>query len=420
MTNFTKKLTTAIATGALLAQTIAPIAAAQTTLIISENGAGSENEIESKQESQTTVTQNNDANVTNNVTTNANTGYNDANFNTGGNVAIDTGNAEVNAHVTNDLNRNFAEVENCNCANDTDVLVEGNGAFSENEVEVENKNEVEVEQDNDADVDNDVEANANTGKNSAGFNTGDGDVVIRTGNAKVNVGVETTANTNYARVGSHGDRGHVSLRILDNGAGSENEIEAELENETDVDQDNDADIDNDVETKANTGYNDANFNTGDGYVVIDTGRARVNAYIDNEVNFNAADVDCGCVYDLLAKIAGNGADVPHGYNSDAENKIKAELEHELEVEQDNDADLDNYYDGWKTNTGKNEASKNTAGSDSDPVVWTGDAESNVGIENSGNTNILGELDFPEFDMPEVDFDWNWHAMWTFFGMSNHS
>lgn len=422
MTNFTKKLTTAIATGALVMQSAMPVAfASETSLSVIGNGAGSDNQVTVSQTSTTQVNQSNDADVTNIVSTNANTGGNDANFNTGGQVTVDTGNAEVNAHVTNNLNTNVAEVENCNCAQDADVLVKGNGAFSDNNVDYSTRNKVELDQDNDADVYNNVEADANTGKNSAGFNTSDdGDVVVRTGNAKVNTGVSTTANANYARVGSNGDGGHVSLQVLENGAGSDNKIRARLTNETELDQDNDADITNKVEASANTGYNDANFNTGDGYVVIDTGNARTNAVIDNAVNFNAADVDCGCVYDLTAKIAGNGASVPHGYDSDTENEIKAYLNHEQDLDQDNDADLYNKLDDSRTNTGKNESSKNTSGTDGDPVIWTGNADSSNSIENSGNTNILGDVELPEVEMPDFDFDWNWASMFAYFSMHSNS
>lgn len=420
MTNFTRKVTTAIATGALVMQSAMP-AFAETTLVISGNGAGSDNTVKSNQQSNTTVSQSNTANVSNNVTSNANTGKNDANFNTGGQVAIDTGNAEVHAHVTNNLNSNVAEVENCNCAQDTDVLVKGNGAFSDNNVDVENRNNVVLDQNNDADVYNNVEAKANTGKNSAGFNTSDdGDVVIRTGNAKVNTGISTTANANYARIGGNGDGGHVSLRVLENGAGSDNRIKARLTNDTELNQENDADIDNIVDASANTGKNDTNFNTGDGYVVIDTGNAQTNTVIDNAVNFNAADVDCGCVYDLSAKIAGNGASVPYGYDSDSVNKIEAYLNHKSDLAQDNHADLYNELDDSKTNTGKNEASKNTSGTDGDPVIWTGNAESSNSIENSGNSNILGDVDFPDVEMPDFDFDWNWASMFAYFSMHSNS
>ena len=420
MTNITKKFATAIATGALLAQAVAPIAFAETSLEISGNGAGSENEVTVKQTSSTNVEQKNVANVTNKVNADADTGNNKANYNTGGEVMIDTGKAVVNAHVSNNLNTNVAEVENCNCAQDTDVKVSGNGAFSDNKVNVSNRNNVELNQKNYADVYNKVNVDANSGDNSAGFNTG-GDVVIMTGDAKTSAHVSTAANANWAKIGSgHGDNGEVSLRILDNGAGSDNYISAYIKNDTELDQKNDAEVRNYVDADADTGDNDANFNTGDGWVVIDTGNATVNASIDNEVNFNAADVDCGCAYDLLAKIAGNGAEVGHNYNSEADNKIKATLEHYQDFDQKNYADLLNDYDGWTTSTGDNEVSKNTAGSDTDPAVFTGDALVNVGVENSGNSNILGDVSLPEVELPEVDFDLNWSAMWAFFGMSVNS
>ena len=43
--------------------------------------------------------------------------------------------------------------------------------------------------------------------------------------------------------------------------------------------------------------------------MIDTGDAAVAAMVDNSVNFNYADVDCGCTWDVMAKIADNGAEL---------------------------------------------------------------------------------------------------------------
>lgn len=419
MTNLTRKFATAIATGALLTQAVAPIAFASTEITISGNGAGSDNVVGVTQASTTTVTQTNNASVNNSVNANANTGKNDANFNTGGNVTVKTGDAEVNAHVSNDLNKNVADVENCNCGQDTEVKISGNGAFSDNTVGLTNTNGVALTQGNNANVRNDVNVKANTGKNDAGFNTG-GDVVIMTGDAETSALVETNANSNWAKIGGgHGGNSGVSLEILNNGAGSDNLIDAALANSTYLSQGNVANIHNNVDANANTGKNDANFNTGEGYVVIDTGDAEVNAWIDNNVNFNAADVDCGCVYDLHAKIAGNGAEVGHNYNSEADNKILAALANVQSLGQANLAEICNDLDGYFINTGKNEASKNTQGGE-DPAVLTGDALVNVGIENDGNTNVLGDLDFPTVELPELDFDWDWVAMWSFFGMSHNA
>jgi len=113
------------------------------------------------------------------------------------------------------------------------------------------------------------------------------------------------------------------------------------------------------------------------------------------VNFNAADVDCGCVLDLTAKIAGNG--------TDSDNKIKADVEGGSEVFQDNAICLDNSGD-VDADTGDNDAEDNTGSVDSDPSITTGDADTNVSVENSGNANSYG--DNVDSDWPSFDFDFS--------------
>lgn len=417
MTNFKTKITTAVATGAVLLQAMAPLSFAS-TIEISGNGAGSDNTANVKQTSTTTVNQSNNADVTNKVEAKAKTGNNDANFNTGGNVTVDTGDAEATATVTNNLNSNVAQVDCCG-VQDTDVLVSGNGAQSDNDVVVRGTNTTTLNQNNNANVRNNVDVAAVTGGNDAGFNTG-GDVVVKTGKATVDANVTTNANSNWAHIGSNGDTSsNVSLKILNNGAGSDNNISAKLANTTTLSQWNDARVRNDVDAQAKTGNNDANFNTGDGDVVIDTGDALATATVDNAVNFNAADVDCGCVYGLTAKIAGNGADAGLEYDSDSDNTITADLSGVQAFGQGNLAKLNNDLagrEGVEAKTGNNEASGNTSGSEySDPSVKTGDAETGTNVSNSGNHNILGDVDFPA-----MDFDWDFSGMWAFFGMMMHN
>jgi hypothetical protein len=418
MNNFKTRLTTAIATGSVLLHALAPVTFAQTTIEISGNGAGSDNSVNVTRNMTTTVNQTNNAVVKNSVEADADTGNNDANFNTGGNVTVSTGNANITANVSNNLNKNVAQVDCCAAAGNTDVKISGNGAFSNNTVNLTQNSTTTLNQNNYAKVDNDVDADADTGDNEAGFNTGNGSVTIRTGNATVNATVNTTANVNWAQVGGNqGGAGNVSLMILDNGAGSDNTINATLSNTTNLNQYNSAHVDNDVEADADTGDNDANFNTGDGDVVVDTGNAEVNATIDNMVNFNAADVDCGCVFGgLLAKIAGNGA-VP-GFSSNDDNVIKVTLGGLQNYNQNNRAHLNNDLDELTTDTGDNEASMNTAGSNGDPTVVTGNAKVNAGVSNEGNHNILGNVTLPE--LPEIDLDFNWSAFWAFFGMFLHN
>src|SRR5687768_11308617 len=104
MTNLQRKLTTAFATGAVLANAFVPMTFANTTgstggttsLTISGNGSDSDSDIDVNRDNNTTVNQTNVANVDNNVNVSASTGGNSASDNTGGDVQLRTGNASTN------------------------------------------------------------------------------------------------------------------------------------------------------------------------------------------------------------------------------------------------------------------------------------------------------------------------------------
>ena len=399
MTDLKKKLITTVATGAILLNTLTPLAFADTTIEISGNGSSSDNTANVTTESNTTVVQNNAASVSNNVDANATTGGNDANDNTGGDVVISTGDAKTSVDVSTAVNANHADVDQCNCDNDVDVLISGNGYKSDNDVKLETSNDVSVFQDNAAKISNYIDANAKTGNNDANRNTG-GDVLVFTGDAQSNVDVKNKANANIAKVGGNGDGSDMDLRIIGNGSHSDNDIRLKAHQSVLLVQNNAAYIYNDILAKAKTGGNDANDNTG-GDVIIDTGDAKAWVEVDNMVNFNAADVDCGCLTDVLAKISGNGT------NSD--NDIKAKIEKNLSDFQDNASDL--YNDVYaKAKTGNNDAKRNTGPvHNTDPVeILTGDATSWTDVENSGNVNIFGPSagwwDFPE----GLDLDFDFH------------
>src|SRR3989344_2219435 len=163
MTNLKKQIISVIAAGTLALQLATP-AFASTTLQISGNGSNSDNTTNVTLTQTTTVVQENNAAVTNNVDADADTGKNDANDNTGGDVSIETGDAETNVDVSNTLNHNSADVACC-LSGDTEVLISGNGTHSDNEVELEQESTTEVFQTNNAEVKNDVYADADTGKN---------------------------------------------------------------------------------------------------------------------------------------------------------------------------------------------------------------------------------------------------------------
>lgn len=403
MTNLQKRVATAVATSAMLLNVLAPLAHADTMLEITGNGAHSDNEVKVNNSSNTTVTQNNNAVVTNNVTSNSSTGGNEANDNITGEVRIETGAATSTTNVSNNLNTNVADIENCNCEGDTEVKISGNLTGSDNKVELNsgrhsNSNETAVYQDNRAYVKNNVDSNSSTGGNDANRN-GSGDVSIKTGSATSDVTVSTTANVNSATVGGEGDAGSLKLMITGNGAYTDNEIEASLDNDVLVVQDNDAKVKNEIDSDAKTGYNDANDNIG-GMVMIETGAATSDVEVDNSVNFNMAEVGCDCETDVTAKISQN--------LTDSENEIKAKLGNDTEVYQGgegagNNAHLYNDVDG-NAKTGDNDANRNGGTEYDDPSIKTKSATSTTEVSNEGNVNVFGSAEMPSVHVPGVNVD----------------
>ena len=403
MNTISRKLTTAIATSAILLQLTVPlVAAVDTTYTVSGNGASSDNKIDVEKNNNTVVTQSNNANVTNNVSGSASTGDNDANYNTGGEVAILTGDAKSSVSVSNELNSNQADVNSCDCDGDVKVNISGNGAYSDNKVDLDKNSNTSVFQDNHAYVTNNVDADASTGKNDANGNTG-GDVTVITGNAKTDVDVSTKANANVANVGGGSGHGNdVEAIISGNGAYSDSDLYLDFDREVALVQDNYASVTNDVDADATTGWNDANYNTG-GDVAIRTGKAEANVAVDNLLNFNAADLDCGCV--LGGKYAING----NGYDSD--NKIDQDSSETVAAFQDNEDNTwnDVYADA---KSGKNEIKGSTGEANSDPVIITGAAKQDVTVDNASNMNVFGsDVQIPELN---VDFDFDLSSLWILF------
>ncbi len=426
MTNFKKQIFSVLAAGSLLVSVATP-ALAETTITISGNGAGSNNAATVTQTNTTTVSQNNTANVTNNVTSNASTGGNDANFNTGGNVTVQTGAATSNTTVANNLNSNAAQVSGCNCGSDTNVKIDGNGALSLNQVKLTDVNATTLGQNNVANVTNNVTSDAKTGGNDANLNTG-GTTTVVTGAASSTSNVKTTANANVANVGGSalaGATGHSASFVIEgNGAGSNNWITAGLTNSNYVSQGNTANITNNVDSDAKTGGNDAKFNTG-GDVVIATGMATAKAMVDNMVNFNSANLDCGCVTDVTAKIVGNGANPllggEHVYPGFIDpNGIVLTLANANTLGQGNVSNLGNNVDA-DAFTGWNDANLNTGSVTmaNDPAIVTGPATNVTGVSNSGNVNVAGSTPvvLPLPGGNTLGFSFSIQALMAYFGLS---
>ena len=377
---FKKRIITAIATGAVLVNAMAPFAFADTSLTVSGNGALSQSAVNVTNASNTVVNQTNNANITNNIHSDASTGGNSSNFNTGGNSTISTGDANNTVTVNNAANLNKASVScGCNTGN-LSVNVTGNGGESANAVNATNANSVFLNQNNDANFRNNVTANSSTGKNDSSFNTG-GSTVIVTGNAADNVTVNNKANANIATIGgaNGGSAGGSSVVVSGNGALSQNAVDLANVSAVVLNQANDANIGNNIRTKAETGDNESQFNTG-GTNGIATGNATDKVNVSNLANFNAADVNCDCTFSgLTAKVAGNGAE--------SDNAIEADSVNSLFPDQVNDAALWNSLDG-KTKTGDNTIGFSTGSVFGDPVVLTGNSKSSSDVNNAGNVNVL--------------------------------
>jgi hypothetical protein len=400
---YKNRIITAIATGAVLVNALAPMAFAS-TITVSGNGEDSSSNVNLTSNTTTQVVQTNDANISNKVDSSSSTGDNSSNGNTGGSTSITTGNATSNTTVTNAANLNQADLSNCASCNSssTDVNISGNGEDSHNDANVGNNSGVFVSQTNTADIKNDVNADAKTGGNVATSNTG-GDTTIHTGDAKTNVSVGNAANANVAQVGdgSDGSNGGSSVTISGNGEHSGNVVNLDQDSAVVLTQANEANFDNHVSAEAKSGYNSANGNTN-GDVSITTGNATTNETVDNAANFNSASLDCGCATD------GVGVDIDtngeHSWNS-----VSADLENAVAPSQVNDQGFWNGVYG-NSATGSNTSISNTGGNMWDPSVTTGNGTSNNTVNNAGNVNTLGNVDLGDYTIGTT-FDFS--GLWGF-------
>lgn len=411
-----KALASAIATGALLVNSAIPAFAV--TLEVSGNGADSASAIGTSVTNTTNVVQSNTANISNNVSANSSSGGNAALDNTGGDTTVLTGDATVGVGISNTVNSNTADVRGCCNNTNADVLVAGNGARSDNAVELGLRNSTGVFQTNDANFDNNVHADAVTGENLAADNTG-GFTLVHSGDARTTVLLDNTANANVAHVGGvlglAGSAGTVSARILGNGADSYNTISLGVEKSVEAVQDNYADIENNVHADSSTGGN-AVLDTTGGASGILSGNATTGVSIDNLANFNSADLDCGCLLDVAAKVAGNGAG--------SANYIAADLIDAQSAFQTNDWSCGGgLYDFvWSdrgscnnvhadSDSGANLLDGSTNWLGRDPITDTGNTRSDVVIENTGNANVLGSSSHVlPFDV-NVNFGLSWLSLW---------
>lgn len=155
---------------------------------------------------------------------------------------------------------------------DTDIDVIGNGAGSLNTVDVSSSHDTVVGQSNVTEVDASVYSTAHTGANKANGNT-DADVSIDTGDATSTATVSVGGSANVAHVSPCGcPPDHIHVTVSGNGEGSTNTVTTSVSSTLAALQSNFTGVSAYVKSKAKTGKNKANNNTG-GTVGITTGDA---------------------------------------------------------------------------------------------------------------------------------------------------
>ena len=234
---------------------------------VSNNGAGSNNNVSINNSSSSTVEQTNNADIQNNVDTSANTGDNSVSSNNA-DANITTGNIESSSTVSNEnINTNFAEGEGCGgCASDIFIDIENNGSSSINSVNLGISNSTDINQTNSAQITNNSQTHANTGNNQA--NNNNWDVTIITGNITSLISIlNKNINLNFDPEDNNSDP--IVISINGNGSGSINSIVLFFGNSLNYRSNNFANIQNNAIQNLNTGGNTANNN--DGAILIATG-----------------------------------------------------------------------------------------------------------------------------------------------------
>lgn len=165
-------------------------------LTISDNGKNSYNKIKVTDNCTQTVVQGNSTYITNDVTSQANTGGNIVSDN-GGDLTLTTGEANSIVTIVNNGSSNEATLSPCCCGEQTDGLsavISGNLEGSTNKIKKYSNKTSSGVQGNETMLVNLVWSKAKTGKNQVKDNLGS--VNVTTKNAKSQVGITNDSPTN--------------------------------------------------------------------------------------------------------------------------------------------------------------------------------------------------------------------------------
>lgn len=260
-------------------------------LSIVENGEGSSSSVEVTSSSETTVTQTGNADVTNNIEANSNTGNNVISEGAGsGTSSIETGSSKTVVNVVTEVNSN--EVKSTNCCNSetpSTVTIANNGSNSTNEVTAIVKNNTEVVSHQTGNITTNIAANSNTGNNS--IKQSSGDKTIKTGNAKTEVSNVSIANNSFVNVASYQPLA-LTIVIKNNGASSNNDVAVALISNRSIEILNSTNIETNISASSNTGNN--TIDKGIGGAFISTGDATTIVSSKTVANISSVKVDTCC------------------------------------------------------------------------------------------------------------------------------
>lgn len=201
MNKLAYKISASVAGALIWGSLMAPQALAETSLEISENGTDSTNTISVSISSDCQVKQTANTQVLADVETTASTGNNQASGNTGGSVAITTGDATASSMVTvtggsNTANNPCCCKDPCEEGNkENSAVIFKNGDGSTNDILVAKTKTMKVKQKANTEVLASVKTRAKTGRNKAKNNTGSG-VTVDTGKADSTSEVDVSGGTN--------------------------------------------------------------------------------------------------------------------------------------------------------------------------------------------------------------------------------
>ena len=427
----------------------------------SSTGAGSENTAEATQTDETAIENQNKFKISRHVSSEFSSGGNSASFNTGNGIVgsgnatgstnlIALGNSNVNGgaipvavfdvydNQTGDID--FSTMSDggticsfCTVSFGAESLNKNTGASSDNQAVSENNNSLTVSNTNDGYIANELTMDLLTGKNTTSYNTGSG--MIETGDIKASANVLNFLNSNLfaanALVGIvniYGDLiGDIILPDMtitepqspvfetfessntNTGAGSDNLADSSSDTRIEFENLNEAMIKNDVDVTAQTGANDASYNTGGGY--IETGNADVKENMVNVANVNQTnggswwlvlvnrlgewvgvimgDPDSDGVASSDQSVSGTETDQGISASNaqtgaESENSAVSETNKDLSVTNTNTAYVSNDVDITAV-TGENQASYNTGHG----TIKTGDVLVGTNLLNFLNYNFIG-------------------------------